>query len=241
MSMRVKRLVNRAYEFGAEHVVTVALVNFVAGAVLTVLVAAGYVHVEGRVTNVTQRIDSSCQRATEDPSDKKSFAECAAVRRAIARREPLANPCTSYQRVTGTKGRNCSREYVGASAAGSGGHPAPASSPPSSSAPGSTGSGQVSAPQGSSGVGDGSAPGGSHHGSGGGGGGSGPESPSPESPAPAPQPPPTSPSPEAGSGSTGGKSVITQTLEATGEAVSGTAEVVGGVAEEVTCHLSVLC
>lgn len=45
---------------------------------------------------------------TRDPSSRA----CAEQRQAVARKEPLKNPCISVQRVTGTKGRNCKRFYV---------------------------------------------------------------------------------------------------------------------------------
>lgn len=91
-----------------------------AGALLAIAIAVGSfvlgLHNSADITNVTRRVDNPCQRATDDPSDRIAFRECATVRRAIARREPLANPCISYQRVTGHKGANCQRDFRTASA-----------------------------------------------------------------------------------------------------------------------------
>src|ERR1044072_2776259 len=38
--------------------------------------------------------------------------ECAKVREKVARSEPVRNPCISFQRVEGRRGRNCPRLYV---------------------------------------------------------------------------------------------------------------------------------
>jgi hypothetical protein len=38
--------------------------------------------------------------------------ECAGLRQRVAQAEPIRNPCTSYQRVTGSRGRNCGQFYV---------------------------------------------------------------------------------------------------------------------------------
>lgn len=37
---------------------------------------------------------------------------CAEQRQAVARAEPIKNPCISFQRVTGSRGRNCDRRFV---------------------------------------------------------------------------------------------------------------------------------
>lgn len=44
----------------------------------------------------------------EDPGGTR----CAEQRQAVARAEPIRNPCIEHQRVEGTRGRNCPRFYV---------------------------------------------------------------------------------------------------------------------------------
>jgi hypothetical protein len=114
---------------------------------------------DAAITNVTRIQKTPCNR---DPAGKA----CARLRQAVAKAEPIENPCTSYQRVTGRRGKNCPRFYVrpeqqgpsfnsGASAATSG---SKASKPASSGGGGASepGGGSV---QGGVGKGGGKSPG----------------------------------------------------------------------------------
>ena len=80
---------------------------------LTLLVAAAAVAIS---INAERRNDDQGRDITkiqktpcnENPDGKK----CADLRLKVAKAEPLRNPCTSYQRVTSRRGKNCERFYV---------------------------------------------------------------------------------------------------------------------------------
>jgi len=90
----------RAYHWLEQNPVTTGLVGVGLGAAAIILIGA-----LGLYTNETFVTKTPCSR---NPASK----ECAEQRQAVARKEPLKNPCISVQRVTGTKGRNCKRFYV---------------------------------------------------------------------------------------------------------------------------------
>ena len=75
----------------------------VAGALFAagMIAAIGFLAVRGEST---RRLNP----CGADPAGQK----CAEQRQAVARAEPIRNPCTSYQRVTGSRGRNCRRFFV---------------------------------------------------------------------------------------------------------------------------------
>ncbi len=62
--------------------------------------------------DVTKIEHTACAKFAQDPGNLKAARECAGLRAQIARSEPIKNPCTSFQRVTGQRGRNCHRFYV---------------------------------------------------------------------------------------------------------------------------------
>lgn len=81
----------------------------VAGVIAAGISIAKIVQTEKRVTKVEH---SACAQATEHPNDVAAFRECSLIRASTNRREPIRNPCISYERVTGEKGRNCPQKFT---------------------------------------------------------------------------------------------------------------------------------
>jgi hypothetical protein len=166
------------------------------------------------------------QPCTTNPSG----AECAEVRLDVAKAEPIRNPCTSFQRVTSRRGRNCDQFYVprrdGSRASGSETVNGTTDSGGVGEMPGSD-AGQGDAPAGGDGTVDQPKPGKGGSGDpqapeqGGGGATDTPSTPAapsiPDQSPPPPSPPPAEPADESGPI----KSTVEDTVNEVGETVKG--------------------
>jgi len=126
-------------------------------------------------------------------------AACARIRQRVARAEPISNPCISYQRVTGRRGRECPRMLVretgrGAPPGAPAGReppPSPAAAPAGATAPEAHHQVPALAPATADGGSGGPGPAGPHP------GGSAPPPSSPAAPVPSTPAAPISPGPPA--------------------------------------------
>lgn len=200
--------------------VTAGVIVALTVGVLTIVQNRGQ---DQQITKVTRIQQTPCNRAPAGEA-------CARVRQAVAAAEPLENPCTSYQRVTGKRGKNCDRFYIdvsrddGASGAGA----SPAASSPSGRSTSAGGSGGATAPppqqpgNPSGGTNPRPPKHGSHH------------SPAPP-PSPVPSPTPTQPSSGPGNSDGNGSSEDSEAkpiAEGAGKAIEDIGGSVGGVVKE---------
>lgn len=79
---------------------------------LAVALGAAALAITATLENVDQ--DTRIRAVERSPCvEHPAGRECAAIRAKVAEAEPLRGPCTSYQRVTGERGRNCPQRFVG--------------------------------------------------------------------------------------------------------------------------------
>jgi hypothetical protein len=97
----MKRRANAAYHWIESNPATAILVCSGLSALVAITLTAAL----GLYSTSTFEGKTACGR------DANSKA-CADLRLEVAEAEPLRNPCTSYQRVTGERGRNCERRFV---------------------------------------------------------------------------------------------------------------------------------
>lgn len=98
---QVKHRANAAYWWMSANPATAILVSAGVSAALTIALFLGL----GLYSQSTFVAKTAC---SQDPSS----AECAELRQAIARAEPIKGPCISYQRVTDQRGKNCPQQFV---------------------------------------------------------------------------------------------------------------------------------
>lgn len=228
MKQQVKQRANSAYRWMEGNPATAILVSAGVSALLTLGLILGL----GLYSSKTFATKSAC---TRNPAGK----ECAEIRQAVARAEPIAGPCISFQRVTNQRGKNCPEQFVRDKKKRDRETQGPVRGGGGASQVGSTGY-QVSGPEGGSEGGVGNEKGRGGAGGGSGGGQAKPPAGSPTTSDPAPVPSASSPRPSPGKSSdaagdpeskTDSAGTVSSTLEATGAAVKEAGEGVGGAVE----------
>ena len=225
------------YRRAQDHAAAFTLAAFALGCVGTFFAVQAFLvnRDQGRDINRITRVQKTA--CNKNPASRK----CAEQRQAVARAEPIKNPCISYQRVTGEQGRNCHRRFVNPERGGAAepvdqpgfeDSPVPAAGGGHDDAPTSTGNQHVAEP-GKGGSGGGSAPG-----VGGDSGGEEPANPGSTETTP---PPPVAEPAEAKPVLEGAGKLLEDSGQTLNEGVGGTVETVQGVGHGVNCLLGGGC